>query len=90
MPVLIPTPDELRSMPWSKRKAAKQKIRDILLTVDPHGYRKPRKPPTETTVENWAAWGEAVRDDARTLMQHMTIDPAEAQRNQITLLGSIK
>lgn len=77
-------------MPWSKRKAAKQKIRDILLTVDPHGYRKARKPPRKHTVENWAAWGEAVRDDARTLMQHTTIDPAEAHRNQITLLGSIK
>lgn len=88
MPLLIPTVEEFQSLPWPKQKAAHVKIRELLLEIDPKGYNKRIK--NHAVEADWAAWGKAVRDEARTLMDDWNMSNEEVQGNRTELLNSLK
>jgi hypothetical protein len=73
MPLIVPTPDELRAMNWQDRAKARRRLEKLLesyegtvgsrvrLTQEQRAYR------AELRRKAKAAWGERVREEARRL-----------------------
>jgi len=69
MPVLMPTPGELRGMTPAQREKARRAIWRILRDTDDNVRREVRN------VTTAAAFGEAVRERARELERYCPKDP---------------
>jgi len=81
MPVLMPTPCELREMSPRQREKARRAIWRILRETDDNIRREVRTPLTAV------AFGEAVRERARALEHYAPKDPpwVTAERRRLLL-----
>jgi hypothetical protein len=81
MPVLMPTPAELRELTPAQREKARRAIWRILRDTDDNIRREVRN------VESAAAFGEAVRERARQLEHYAPKDPpwVTAERRRLLL-----
>ena len=81
MPVLMPTPGELRELTPAQREKARRLIWRVLRDTDDAVLREVR------TATSAAAFGEEVRERARTLERYCPKDPpwVIAERRRVLL-----
>jgi hypothetical protein len=94
MPIMIPTPAEIRQMPWHERQRVKRIVRQLLATLDgatDHDGRRRRQSVRKAEVLQWArdVRREAKRLELQARVERNTHPDPDAEEHQRVLLEAL-